>query len=173
VFACLPADISKQFLYKEIAPNTILKQYYYIIYGFAPCTWSFLIRDCTDSHFTSLTLLYFPAFTSLITTMLPLCSRKKSTFLTAEVLSLLTDDTSTLFKTEVCAALANCLRGAGAKMLLSCVFFTDASCRSPETELKRANALENVSLYEYLCALSFLGTFSVPAESQTLWFADE
>jgi hypothetical protein len=81
-----------------------------------------------------------------MTTRLPLCSRKKSTFRVADVLSLLTDDSSTLFKTDVCAALANCLHGTVEKMLFSCVFFIAASCLSAGTELNRAKALENVSL---------------------------
>lgn len=37
-----------------------------------PCTWKRLIRACTDSHCTSLYLVYLPALTgSLITTKLP------------------------------------------------------------------------------------------------------
>jgi len=97
----------------------------------------------------------------------------KSTFRIAEVLLVLTDDTNTLFKTDVCAALANCLRGVAEQKLLSRGSFIPGSCISPEMELKRANALENVSLHEYFDIFSFLGEFSVPVESQTLWFGEE
>lgn len=45
----------------------------------ASCTWNRRIRACTDSHCTSLYLVYLPARTgSLITTRLPLRSRSAS-----------------------------------------------------------------------------------------------
>lgn len=45
----------------------------------ASCTWNRRIRACTDSHCTSLYLVYLPArIGSLITTRLPLRSRRAS-----------------------------------------------------------------------------------------------